>query len=178
MKKILFVVGVISVAVLAFAVVGFAYAQTQTPPYPEYPYGPGMMGNDKDSGRAYGHANGFLGMGWDSKVGPMHTAMVAALAEALDIPAEEIEARHDAGETIWEIAQAGGLSTEEIQDLMLSTHDIARDDAVANGWMTAEQAEWMDAHMEQMWSGDYQDGAFGGHCGGRGWTSLRWQADN
>ena len=45
----------------------------------------------------------------------------------------------------------------------------ALEDAVANGLMTEEQAEWMDGHMEQMWSGDYEDGGFGGHCGGGGW---------
>ena len=175
MKKILLVAVGFMVAVSVFGVAGFAYAQNQTPPAPEYPYGPGMMGANDGFGSEYGHGM----MGWDGDYGPMHEAMVAALADALDITPEEIEARHDAGETMWQIAEAEGLSAEEIQVLMFSAHDFALEDAVANGWMTETQAEWMDAHMDQMWSGDYENGDFGGHCGGRGWnTNSRWQGEN
>ena len=191
MKKVLLVVGIASIAVLAFGVVGYAYAQTQTPPAPQYPYGHGMMGDYEGYGRGQGrgmHAlNGVEGMGGyghgmmglNGEYGPMHESMVAALVKALELPSEEIEARHDAGETMWEIAEAEGLSAEEIQELMFSAHDIGLEDAVANGWMTEEQAEWMDGHMDQMWSGDYENGAFGGHCGGGGmYNNSRWQAEN
>lgn len=185
MKKILLVTGILSIAVLTLGVAGFAYAQSQTPPAPEYPYGPGMMGAYDGYGNGhgmiggYGRSNGHGMMGWNGEYGPMHEAMIADLADALGLSTDEIEARHDAGETLWEIAEAEGLSAEEIQDLMLSAHDIALEDAIANGWMTAEQAEWMDAHMEQMWRGDYQDNGFGDHCGG-GWhnNSSRWQGED
>jgi hypothetical protein len=169
MKKTLLVVGIVSIAVLAFGVVGFAYAQNQTP---ENPYGSGMMGDYDGHGHgmmgSFGHG---MGSGMMDEYGPMHESMVAALAEALNLSPEVLETRHDAGETLWEIAEAEGLGDEEIQELMFSTHDLALDDAIANGLMTTEQAEWMDAHMDQMWSGDYQNGGFGGHCGG-------WQGEN
>jgi len=185
MKKILLVAVGFIMAVSVFGVAGFAYAQNQTPPTPDYPYGPGMMsGYDGDGyghgmmggyGRGYGHGM----MGWNGEFGPMHDTMVAALVDALDITPEEIETRHDAGETLWQIAESEGLSAEEIQTLMSSAHDISLEDAVANGWMTEEEAESMDAHMDQMWSGDYGNGAFGGHCGGRGGnTNSRWQGEN
>ena len=191
MKKILLIAVGFMVAVLVFGVAGFAYAQSQTPPTPEYPYGPGMMGGGYGRGydRGYGqgmmggygmHAlNGVEGMGWDGEYGPMHEAMIAALAEALDLTPEELEARHDAGETMWQIAESQGLSAEEIQDLILSAHDAVLDDAVADGLLTEEQADWMDAHMEHMESGMFGNGGFGGHCDGAGWNaSSRWQGEN
>ncbi len=178
MKKILLVVGVVSIAVLAFGAVGYAYAQNQTP---DFPFGHGMMGDYEGNEQDHGH--GMMGgyghgmMDWDGEYGPMHELMVAALAETINIPSDEIQNRHDAGETMWEIAEAEGLSAEEIQEVMSSTHDNALEDALANGLMTEEQAEVMDDHMDQMWSGDYQDGA--GHCGGGGWhNNSRWQGEN
>jgi hypothetical protein len=170
MKKTLLIVAVLSITVLTLGVAGYAYAQDQTL---EYPYGPDMMGDYDGYGHGmmgdfagYGHGmmgvNGGYGMmGWNGEEGPMHDAMVSSLADALELSPDEIDARHDAGETLWEIAEAEGLSAEEIQELMFSAHYIALEDAVANGWLTQEQAEWMDAHMEQMWDG-------GSHCGGGG----------
>ena len=191
MKKFLLVVVGFMVAVFVFGVAGFAYAQSQTPPTPEYPYGPGMMSDGYSRGydRGYGHGmmggygmhalGGVKGMGWDGEYGPMHDAMIAALAEALGLTPEELEARHDAGETMWQIAESEGLSAEEIQELMLSAHDTALEDAVANGLLTEEQADWMDTHMDQMWNGEYGNSGFGGHCGGAGWnTNSRWQGEN
>lgn len=182
MKNILYIVVGFMVAVLVFGVAGYAYAQSQTPPIPEYPYGPGMHAMRGVEGMGGGYGHGMMGgsgmMGWNDEYGPMHDAMIAALAEALSLTPEELEARHDAGETMWQIAESEGLSPEAIQELMLSAHDNALEDAVANGWLTEEQAEWMDAHMDQMWSGEYGNGGFGGHCGGGGWNASRWQGEN
>ena len=178
MKKTLLIVAVLSVTVLTLGLAGYAYAQVQTP---EYLYGPGMMGNDDGYGHGmmggagrgmmsgYGmHAlNGAEGMGWNGEEGPMHEAMVTAVAEALGLTPEEVEARHDAGETIWQIAEAEGLSAGEIQDLMFSAHEFALEDAVANGWLTQEEADWMDSHMESMWSGEN-----GNHCGAGGFNAT------
>lgn len=150
-KRIIIGISILVVAVLA--VVGFAwartaYAQTQTPPYPGYGYG--MMG---------GQYGGFGMMGnWD--YGPMHQYMVAGLAEALNLTPEEVQSRIDNGETPWQIAQAQGLSDEQIQQVMLDAHDKALDEAVKAGLLTQEQADWMDQHMESMWSGNFS--GFGG----------------
>jgi hypothetical protein len=157
MKKNLLIVAVISVAILALSLAGFAYAHDRTPSTPEYPYSPGMMNGYSDFGRGM--------MGWSGEEGEMHDAMIAALADTLGLSAVQIETRHDAGETLWEIAETEGLSVEEIQELMFSAHDVALEDAVANGWLTQEQAEWMDTHMEQMWDGDR-------HCSGGGYSGI------
>jgi hypothetical protein len=168
MKKTYLIVAIIGVTVLALGLAGFAYAQDQTPPNPEYPYGPGMMGSFGGRGMMGGFGGRGM-MGWNGEEGPMHEAMIAELAEVLGLEESEIEARHDAGETLWEIAEAEGLSDEEIQDLMFSAHDVALEEAVANGWLTEEQAEWMEDHMNGMWEG-------GNHCGGgrfNGTTGVR-----
>jgi hypothetical protein len=150
MKNKWIIVG-ISVAALAVLAItglvwgGTAYAQTQTPPV--YPYG--MMGG-----------YGMMGAG---NYGPMHDYMVEAFAEALNLTPEEVQSRIEAGETPWQIAQDQGLTQEQIQQLMLDAHDKSLDQAVEDGLLTQEQADWMDQHMESMWSGD---GAGFGGCHG------------
>jgi hypothetical protein len=147
------IIGISIVALVALAIVGLgwartAYAQAQTPPSPGYGYG--MMG---------GQYGGFGMMGnWDN--GPMHEYMVSALADALNLTPEEIQTRIDNGETPWQIAQAQGLSEEQIQQVMLDAHDKSLDKTVEAGILTQEQADWMDQHMESMWSGDFS--GFGG----------------
>lgn len=174
MKKILIGITVLSIIVLTLGVAGYVYAQGQTTT-PDYPYGPGMMeGYDGYNGYGMmGYGQGMMGagmMGWDGDEGPMHEAMIGALAEALGLSAEEVEARHDAGETLWDIAEAEGLNDDEIRELMFTAHDTALAEAVQDGWLSQGQADWMDEHMEQMWDDDY------GHCDGddRPGPGARW----
>jgi hypothetical protein len=185
MKKILIGMVILVVSIFALGIAGFAYANNPTPPAPEHPYGPGMMGDYGGEGYNRGMMGGngenfsYGMMGWNGEYGTMHDAMVVALAEALGLTQEEVEARQDTGETLWQIAAAEGLTDEEIRDVMLSAHDLALEDVVTKGLLTEEQAEWMDAHMEQMWSGDYENGGFSGHCGGGRYSNnSRWQGDN
>lgn len=164
MNKKWLIVGVSLIAFLALAAAGLvwagtAYARTQTPPVPDYPYG--MMG---------GHYGGFGMMGgYYGGYGPMHDEMVAALAEGLGLSTEDLEARLEAGETPWEIAASQGLQDEEIANLMSEAHDKALEKAVDAGLLTQEQADWMDEHMEQMWS---LDGSGFGGCHGYGTGST------
>lgn len=162
MKKwIIIGASVITLAALAtagFVWAGTAFAQSQYPPSPDYPYG--RMGGLY---HGYGMMGGY-GMWGTGNYGPMHEYMVAALAEALNLTPEEIQARIEEGETPWQIAQAQGLSDEQIQELMENAHDKALVEAVEAGLLTEDQAEWMDQHMESMWSGDFN--GFGG-CHGR-----------
>ena len=148
MHKSLLVAGILSIAVLTLGLAGFAYAQDQTPPAPEYPYGPGMMGDyaghgydhDMMDGNGHGYGMGYGIMGSNGEYDPMHEAMVTTITEALDLTSDEIEVRHNSGETLWEIAEAEGLSAEEIQDLMFSAHNYASEDAVANGTINKNNA--------------------------------------
>jgi len=162
MKKILIVSVVVILAVLILGVAGFAYAQTQTPPTPGYPYGAGMMR------RGGGFGMGMMGRWGQDGFGPMHEYMVDAFAEALGMTPEDLQAQIDAGKTPWQVAQSQGLTDEQIRDLMLKAHDKALDAAVAAGVITQEQADWMDSHMEQMWQGEFGPGNCPMHAGALG----------
>jgi hypothetical protein len=160
--KIKWILAGISILALAALAVGgllwarTAYAQSQTPTAPGYPYG--MMG-------------GGYGMMGNYGYGSMHTYMVEGLAEALNLQPADLEKRLEAGETPWQIAQSQGLSEAQIQQAMLEAHDKALDAAVKAGFLTQQQADWMDQHMEQMWGvaqpGSDNDGDTGNTTPGR-----------
>jgi hypothetical protein len=154
MKKVALAFVGLLVFVAVFGVAGFAYAQTQTP-------------TDEDAPSAAGPGWGMMGragqeMMRGSGYGPMHEYMEAALAAKLGLTEEEIEEKLAAGESMWSIAQAQGLTDEEIGDLMLKARGEALKAAVAAGDLSQEQADWMAQHMQQRRG--YGMGA--GGCGG------------
>jgi hypothetical protein len=153
MKKIA-VLGFVFIAVAALAV-GVAFAQTPAP-QGNGSYGPGMMG-----GRG-GH--GMMGFGGpvDGSYGPMHETMVSTFAEAFGLTPEALQARLDAGETMWQVADSQGYDLETFRSLMLEARAEALQKAVENGTITQEQADWMSQRMNRM-------GGFGyGACDGSG----------
>jgi len=154
MKKVVLILAGMLVLVAIFGVVGFAYAQTQTPPDEGAPFGAGpgrgMMGR---------FGQGMMG---GTGYGPMHEYMEQALATRLGLTEEDIEDKLAAGETMWSIAQAQGLTDEEISALMLTARDEALKAAVAAGDLSQEQADWMSQHMQQMQG----FGMGAGGCGG------------
>lgn len=184
MKKILIIVAMVGIVILALGIAGFAYAQSQTPtPVPSYPgYGRGMMGGW--GGRGYsGYGPGMMGgrggFGYGPGMmggygfGPMHQYMINALAVGLDLTPEALQTRIANGETPIQIAQAKGLSDEEIRTLFLEAHDASLDQAVEAGLLTQEQADWMDQHMEQIWANGIPAFGFGPCHGGYapGWQT-------
>lgn len=179
MKKTWLVITVLGVAVLVLGVAGFAYAQSGTPePFPGGGYGPGMMG-----GQGYGYGRGMMGEGYShgrmgggygfgmmgegyGEMGALHDYMFPAMASALGLTPEEFDTRHDAGETFWEIAEAQGFTPEEAWDLMLDARNDALQNAVTDGVITQEFADWMLDHMDAMHGDGFGPGS--GHCDGEG----------
>ena len=160
MKKFLAISAIVVLTVLVLGVVGFAYAQSQTPPAPDKPYGRGMMGGWGNRGMG----PGMMGRWGSGGNGLMHEYMEDAFAEAFGISHEDLEAKLDAGETMWSIAQAQGLSDDEIAKLMVDARTKALKKAVTDGVLTQEQADWMSQHMQQA-----QDAGLGpGACHGSG----------
>ena len=92
-------------------------------------------------------------------VGPMHEYMQQAMAEAVGLSVEEFEARHNAGETFYQIALAEGFSAEEIPALMQAARAEGLDAAAADGVITQEQADWMKSR------GFGRGGMMGGYGG-------------
>jgi hypothetical protein len=161
MKKILWISALALIAVAVLGVAGFAYAQTQTPPDAPL-FGFGMM--RRNGGFGPGMMRGWGQAGY----GPMHTYMVETFAEALGLTPEELQARLDDGETMYTIAQAQGLSDEEFSTLMVEARTKALEDAVADGVLTQEQADWMVQHMAQMQASGFGPGNCPMHNGANG----------
>jgi hypothetical protein len=124
MKKTLFIALVLA-AVAGLAVAGVAYAQGPQPTTPGAGYG-AMMSQGQQ--------------------GPLHEYMLAAMAEALGIPAADLETRLANGETFYQIALAQGIAADDIPALMQMARSQALAAALADGVITQEQADWMQAH--------------------------------
>lgn len=75
--------------------------------------------------------------------GLLHDYMVAAYAEELNIPVADLEARLDQGETMARIAISTGLTIDQFRTLMVDACTQAIDQAVADGTLTQQQADWM-----------------------------------
>ncbi len=164
MKKTLLIVAVVGVAVAALVVggVGFAYAQDDDP---STPFGHGF-------GRHGGFGHGMFGWDGDGEVGPMHETMQAAIAEALGMTVEELEAAHELGKTAWDIAQEQGLTEDEFSTLISDARMAGLEQAVADGTISQEQADWIQSRWEEMAENGFGPGKGGcdgeGHHGGRG----------
>lgn len=73
----------------------------------------------------------------------LHDSMMVVLAEGLDMTVAELEARIDGGEYVGQIALDAGFTIEEFQALLADARSAAVEQAVADGLLTEEQAEWM-----------------------------------
>lgn len=80
--------------------------------------------------------------------GQLQSYLVKALAEGLGISETDLESRQADGETWVAIAQAQGLTDEEIQTLWQDARQQALDAAVADGVLTQAQADGMIEHMD------------------------------
>lgn len=140
MKKIIAIGIVAMMAVLVFGFAGLAFAQDGTPaqPAPLNPDAPGIgqMRGGRWGGQAMAGANG-----------PLHEAVIAALAEAFGMAPETLQARLDGGETLWQVAELLGWNSDQLQAAMLSARSAALEEAVTNGLMTQEQADFMAQRM-------------------------------
>jgi len=151
MKKILMVVGAITLIIVALGAAGVAYAQDATPP-------DGCL-ND-GSGTPMGGGRGMRGSGMTGEMGSMAARMGSAgmmsngtglladymhtaMAEALGLSVDELIAREEAGDTAWDIAAEQGLTFEEFQALMTTARQTAIDQAIADGVISADQGARM-----------------------------------
>ena len=176
MKKTLVILAVLGVAVLALGTAGYVYAQSQTPPATPQGYAPGTGMPFQGMRPARG---GFQGQMMDEDGNPLHDYMVTALADTFGLTPEELEAMHDSGTTLWDYAAEQGYTIEEFQALMQEVRNTALEQAVTDGVITQEQADWMSSHAPRMHNGAGQgdctdDGphghggsAFHGHGGGK-----------
>ena len=139
MKKIFAVILVVAVAAVALGAAGMVYAQAPTPqaPVDGTGYGYGMMGAGM---RARMGQNELAGTG----EGVLHDALIAAFAKELGVSVEDLNASLLSGETLADVAFAQGLTVDEFRTLMTDAHAQAVSQAVSDGTLTQEQADWMN----------------------------------
>jgi len=100
--------------------------------------------------------------------------MLDILAEVLDMTPEEIFAELEAGKTIAEIAAEQGVELAELVDALIAPHAEALAQAVEDGRLTQEQADWLLEHMREGLEWRLSNNVFGfggfgmggGHRGG------------
>jgi len=135
----------------AFGFVGDVNAQIDTPLYP------GNGGNGR--GPAAGAGTGMPVAQNINLDGLLDDAMAAIIADGLGISVEDLQARLAAGETLVEIGVSLGFDVETV----IALHDQARVDvltqAVADGLITQEQADWLISRLD---NGQYGAGTAAG----------------
>ncbi len=131
MKKVLSVgLALLVVSMAGLAVVGAVSAQgPEAAPTPQE----GTLW-----GRAWGHMR--AGMGAISEV----------ISELLGLTPEEIHAEREAGKTLAEIANEQGITDEALIEAIVAGRTEAIEQAVADGTLTQEQADWLIAKAEAM----------------------------
>lgn len=155
MKKGILVSVIVAIAVFTLGSVGFASAQSETPSVP-------VTANAFGFGHPGGMGGG-MGLGIPgTQDGILHDVMIQVFADELGLTVEGLETRLTNGETMFDIASAQGMTVEEFQTLMTTAREQAIDQAVADGTLTQEQADWMKSRSNRMGSGTT------GTPGGRG----------
>lgn len=157
MKKTLFAFAFVASLVVALVAASVVSAQGNAPTAPQAPatgYGRGgMMG-----GRGVGTE-----INLDSL---LHDDLMAIYADALGISVDELNARLEGGETLAEIAYAEGLTPEQFFALMSDARAQAIEQAVLDGTLTQEQADWL-ASRPSMQMGSQVEKPLGSRMGGQ-----------
>ena len=152
MNQIWKVASLVGLVVLVLGSVSLAYAQSETPEaYGGFGYGRGMMGG----GGRYGGGMAYGGNGI------YHDFMIESFAEGLGLTASQLEARLESGETMWQIAEAEGVSWEEFSSIMQTAREDALDKAVEDGTITKEQADFMKSRGQAGGYGRGYNGCMG-----------------
>jgi len=172
MKKWLALSVIAVLTVLAVATVVSAQTpQPQTPQPFGQGFGQGMMGRGQQAGVGRGAMMGGL---VDGNEGPLHDGMVAYFAGKLGLTVDAVQARLDAGETMWQIAQSQDMSSADFTALMQDARKAGIDAAVQAGLITQAQADWMQQRSQNMPM--FQEGFDPGDCPMNGGTAAGPQA--
>jgi hypothetical protein len=174
MKKILLIGSLVIVGILVFGAVGYASAQTILPRV----MGSRMLSDvasrssmmsaqTTGNGMTSGARGGMMGQ---SGSGLLHDYMLAGFAEAFGLDVADLQARIDAGDTMYDVALELGYTQETFTELMVTVRTDAINQALADGVITQEQADWMLSRLAQRQAGGFGTGTCTGSCqmSGRG----------
>lgn len=134
----------------------------------EQGFGSGMRGG------FHGPRGGMSGA-WQSPPGPMggpENSLVAVAAEKLGMTESELLDELEEGKSIAEVANGKNVDPNTIADAFLAQHADWLAQAVENGRLTQQQADWMQQHMEEEiqehLNGTLPSGGGPGGCPGHG----------
>ena len=153
-KKYLIVIGGLLAALLVVGVVGATSVFAQGPTTPGF----GMMGN----GRGPGEGRGF-GLG---------DAELEAAAKVLGMTTDEVQSALQSGKTLQDLADEAGVDIADVQAAIQAVHvtemraNIAQ--AVKDGTMTQEKADWLLTGLDKGFMGGGAGGFGRGFGGPRG----------
>ncbi len=150
------------VGIVALATASAVFAQGGTPPSTWAPFGPGGMMGGNGYGRMGGYGYGFMTEYRD--------LMHQPVAEALGLSLDDFNTAIASGQTPWQLAQDKGVDAAALQAAMQAGHAAALKQAVADGKLTQEQADYMLAHQAQMQAW-HAAGNYGPMLGGRGFRA-------
>jgi hypothetical protein len=164
-KKLAAVVGALAlIAVIGVIAAGVAFAQTDTPtPAPDVAPGKSL------DGRGMGRGFGLGGRGsWDN---------FDAMAAALNLTPTQLFEELHSGKTLDEIAKAQGVDLAKVQEAANAARVQAMKDAVAqavkDGKLTQEQADWLLQGIEKGYMGKGRNPGFGFGGGPMGRGGMR-----
>jgi hypothetical protein len=162
MKKFVLSIVIVAVVAIALGTAGFVYAQSPTSQTPSPWAGMGGRGGMMNG---QGNRGGMMNQNAaGDQDGLLHDEMMTVYAEKLGISVEDLNARLANGETMAQIASSKGLTAEQFRTLMTDARSQAIDQAVQDGTLTQEQADW----MKQRGAGMGGAGSMGGGRGMRG----------
>ncbi len=174
MKKILIGLAAAVVIFGGFGVAGYFIARATMPAL--FNQGNAMMGYQRFDGRdasrggmsgyqrndndedvrssMMGGRGGKMGyQGNNEQEGVLHEKMVAAFAEKLGMSASDLEARLDKGETMYQVTESKEFTSEQFTTMMTEVRSQVLDQAVKDGTITQEQADWMKQRGAGMGNG-------------------------
>jgi Spy/CpxP family protein refolding chaperone len=156
--KVLAIAAVVAVVgVAALSAVALAQEPTDEPPFGPFGRGRGGAPHGPFGGPLFGNET-------------YRAQMQAAIAGALGLSVEDFEAAIGAGQTLAQIAETQGIDLADVRAAMETARQEILDQALADGLITPEQAEWMANRPAGHGPGDCTgDGPFGsGRRGFRG----------
>ncbi|RMF29377.1 MAG: hypothetical protein D6759_13985 [Chloroflexi bacterium] len=144
--------------------VASAFAQTDSPPQP-WPPRP-FFGDE--GGFGFCPMGGPFG-GWMMGA-PASGGLVGITAEVTGLSVDEVVAALQEGKSLAQIAEEAGVEPATIVEAAIAPRSEALAQAVANGWITQEQADWMLEQMrEHLRDRLEMPGFFGPWSFGGGW---------
>lgn len=161
MKKILLGVLIAAIGVVALGTAGVVNAQSDTPQATssELGYGAGMMyGRGNRSGMSENPARSGLQDGF------LHNELIEFFADKLGISTDTLDSRLSDGETLSQVVLAEGFTLEDFRSWMTEARAQALAQAVADGTLTQDQADWMSQRGSTRGAGIRGNGAGSAEC--------------